>query len=370
MKNRWLSPTLRRGATALLFVIGAAVTQDLAVVANAQSPAPEGAQSRFLMQEQAQIDLFQKVSPSVVQVVGLKARSPGVLEHGTSAVSQGTGFIWDQAGHVVTNSHVVADTRSISVRLPSGDIAKATVVGMSPIYDLAVLSLGGDVVDLPPPIAIGTSANLKIGQFAFAIGNPFGLDQSLTTGIVSALKRRLPTSQGREIADIIQTDAAINPGNSGGPLLDSSGRLIGMTTAIFSPSGANAGIGFAIPVDVVSRIVPKLIADGRVATPGIGIMPADEEIAERLGVDGVIIAQIEKGSGAEKAGLKAADPRTKSVGDVIVGANGQPVRRVADLTAQLDKLGVGQSIDLSILRQGDTSIVQADISDIRNEKFD
>src|SRR5262249_36479782 len=175
--------------------------------------------------------------------------------------------------------------------------------GVAPNYDLAVIRLQG-ATNLPPPIAVGSSTDLKVGQAAFAIGNPFGLDQSLTTGIISALKRRLPTQGGREISNVIQTDAAINPGNSGGPLLDSAGRLIGGNTAIFSPSGSNAGIGFAIPVDIVNRVVPDLIRTGRVPTPGIGIVAADESVATRLRAQGVIIVRTVPGSPAERAGLR------------------------------------------------------------------
>jgi 2-alkenal reductase len=174
------------------------------------------------------------------------------------------------------------------VRLASGEIGKADVVGTAPDYDLAVIHFSGDG-ELPSPIAVGTSSNLEVGQAAFAIGNPFGLDQSLTNGIINALKRRLPTSGAREIANVIQTDAAINPGNSGGPLLDSAGRLIGVNTAIYSPSGSNAGIGFAIPVDVVNKVVPELIRNGRVPTPGIGILAGNEALAARLGIQGVVV---------------------------------------------------------------------------------
>ena len=163
---------------------------------------------------------------------------------------------------------------------------------------------------------------MRVGQAAFAIGNPFGLDQSLSSGIISALKRRLPTVAGREIANVIQTDAAINPGNSGGPLLDSAGRVIGVTTAIISPSGTNAGIGFAIPVDVVNRIVPELIRNGRVPTPGIGIIAADEAAATRLGVEGVVIVQTSPGSPAARAGLRGVNLQGDMLGDVIVEAWG------------------------------------------------
>jgi 2-alkenal reductase len=217
---------------------------------------------------------------------------------------------------------------------------------------------------LPPPVLIGSSADLQVGQAALAIGNPFGLDQSLTTGVVSALKRQLPTANGREIPDVIQTDAAVNPGNSGGPLLDSAGRLIGVTTAIYSPSGANAGVGFAIPVDIVNRVVPELIRNGRVPTPGIGIVAAEEAIATRLGVDGVIVVRTAPGSPAERAGLRGVDPRTGTVGDVIVGVDGETVRRLADLTNALEAVGVGGEIALEVIRNGRRETIRTEVADV------
>src|SRR3954471_7330617 len=234
--------------------------------------------------EQANVGVFERVSPSVVHVFAQARASRQSLMEGEEGGQQqtGTGFVWDAAGHVVTNNHVVQNASPIAIRLSSGEVVGAEVVGTAPNYDIAVLRLGR-VRQPPPPIAIGTSSDLKVGQFAYAIGNPFGLDQTLTTGVISALQRRLPTGEGRELADVIQTDAAINPGNSGGPLLDSAGRVIGVNTAIFSPSGASAGIGFAIPVDVVNRVVPELIRNGRMPNPGIGIIAGAEAAAGRLG---------------------------------------------------------------------------------------
>jgi 2-alkenal reductase len=213
---------------------------------------------------------------------------------------------------------------------------------------------------------LGSSADLKVGQAAFAIGNPFGLDQSLTSGIISALKRRLPTSAGREIANVIQTDAAINPGNSGGPLLDSSGRVIGVTTAIISPSGSNAGIGFAIPIDVVNRVVPQLIRDGRVPTPGIGIAAASEAVATRLGVEGVVVVQTAPGSPAERAGLQGVNFSTGSLGDVIVEVDGKPVRRLSDLTDEIEQVGVGKPVELTVKRGSQRRTLSVSVVDIAN----
>ena len=278
-------------------------------------------------------------------------------------VQTGTGFIWDEAGHVVTNNHVVPGTNALVVRLSSGEAIEADVVGTAPDYDLAVVRLH-DPRQLPKPLAIGSSADFRSVNAAFAIGNPFGLDQSLTTGVISALKRRLPTSEGREIADVIQTDAAINPGNSGGPLLDSAGRLIGVTTAILSPSGTNAGIGFAIPVDVVNRIVPELIRSGHVPTPGIGIVAASDAADTQLGTQGVIVVRTMPNSPAARAGLRGIDHATEALGDIIVGANGTAVHRLADLTDQIEKIGVGHPIALSVRRGNDTVSVSVGITDI------
>jgi 2-alkenal reductase len=313
--------------------------------------------------ERTTIEIFERVAPSVVQVVARPAATGQALVEDESRVSSGSGFVWDAAGHVVTNDHVVKGASVVAVRLASGEVAQAEVTGLAPNYDLAVIRIR-NARRLPAPVTVGTSADLKVGQSAFAIGNPFGLDQSLTSGIISALKRRLPTSGGREIANVIQTDAAINPGNSGGPLLDSAGRLIGVTTAIISPSGSSVGIGFAIPVDVVNRIVPELIRSGRVPTPGIGIVAASEAIATRLGVEGVVIVRTAPGSPAERAGLRGVDVDRSALGDVIVEANGKPVRRLVDLTAEIEQTGVGNTVRLTIRANGQTRTVEMEVVDI------
>ncbi len=253
------------------------------------------------------------------------------------------------------------------MRLSSGEVVPATLVGMAPSYDLAVLRLGR-TTRLPPPLALGTSADLKVGQSTFAIGNPFGLDHTLTTGVVSAVRRRMPTSEGRELSGVIQTDAAINPGNSGGPLLDSAGRLIGVNTAIVSPSGASAGIGFAIPVDVVNRVVPELIRAGRVRNPGIGIIAGQEATAARLGIDGVVVLRVLRGSPAAQAGLRGVDPQSGTIGDVIVSAGGQEVHRLADLTGAIAQAGLGASVELSVLRDGQVRRVRVGTTDVAENR--
>jgi S1-C subfamily serine protease len=329
---------------------------------SATSPRPVAARGNLSDSERSTIELFERVSPSVVQVVG-KGGGNELTEGDETKVQSGTGSIWDKAGNIITNNHVVEGTSALAVRLSTGEAVRADIVGTAPNYDLAVIRISG-ASTLPPPIAVGTSSDLKVGQFAFAIGNPFGLDQSLTTGIISALKRRLPTSGGREIANVIQTDAAINPGNSGGPLLDSSGRLIGVNTAIFSPSGSNAGIGFAIPVDIVNRVVPDLIRNGRVPTPGIGIIAGSETVATRLGVEGIVIVRTVPGSPAERAGLRGVDMARNQIGDVIVGVDGKPVHRLTDLTDELEQVGVGKKVQLTLNRNGSKASVDVDVADV------
>jgi len=330
----------------------------------ATSARPVEARGQLADIERSTIEIFERVSPSVVQVVGRGASSQFMQSEGDETqVQSGTGFIWDEAGNIVTNNHVVANTSALAVRLSSGEATRAEVVGTAPNYDLAVIRISRPG-PLPKPIPVGSSADLKVGQFAYAIGNPFGLDQSLTTGIISALKRRLPTSGGREIGNVIQTDAAINPGNSGGPLLDSAGRLIGVNTAIYSPSGSNAGIGFAIPVDVVNRVVPELIRNHRVPTPGIGIIAANETVATRLGVEGVVIVRTVPGSPAERAGLRGVDVANDKIGDVIIAADGKPVRRLTDLTDELEQVGVGKTVKLTLNRDGGKIDVSVDVTDV------
>lgn len=308
--------------------------------------------------EKATIELFENARDSVVfitireQVRDFWTRNVFTVPRGT-----GSGFIWDSAGHVITNFHVIENASEASVKLADGRSYKALLVGASPAHDIAVLRIGV-AFKPPPPVLLGTSADLKVGQKVFAIGNPFGLDWTLTTGIVSALDRSLGGETGVTIEHLIQTDAAINPGNSGGPLLDSAGRLIGINTAIYSPSGTSAGIGFAVPVDTVNRVVPQLIAKGRYIRPALGI-EADDNLNARLrqmfAVDGVVILRVAPGSAAEVAGLKGAilSPEGAIVpGDIITAVNGKPVDSLAKLLALLDDHRVGETVKLEVLRKG------------------
>jgi len=317
--------------------------------------------------ERSTIALFEQVSPSVVQVVGRQGGT-GVFEEEGGGVQSGTGFAWDGAGNIVTNNHVVNGTTDVAVRLGTGEAVAADIVGTAPNYDLAVIRLRSSQA-IPKPVAIGSSADLKVGQFAFAIGNPFGLDQSLTFGVISALHRRLPTSSGHQISNVIQTDAAVNPGNSGGPLLDSSGRVVGVNTAIISPSGTNAGIGFAIPIDIVNRVVPQLIRDGHVPTPGIGIVAVSEQDATRLGVEGIPILRTLSNSPAARAGLRGVDLRAGTLGDVIVSVNDKPVRRLSDLTNELDEIGVGLDVKLGIVRNNRNETISVAVTDVGQSRL-
>ena len=322
--------------------------------AAAQPPGPE-LNSTLTDAERATVALFERVSPSVVGVTVIV----GADDPAKFRIDIGSGFVWDGAGNIVTNAHVVHDAGTITIWLASGDQFEAEVVGAAPNYDLAVLR-AKETRPLPSPVAVASSANLKVGQSAYAIGSPWGLDHSMTAGIISGLRRELPTARGREVTNIIQTDAAVYPGNSGGPLLNSSGRLIGVVTISYRLDAPNTALGFAIPSDTVSRVVPELIAKGRIPTAGIGIIPADD--ATRAGADGLMIAKVRPGSPAERAGLRGGDGPTK--GDVIVAANGIPIKTTFDLTNLLERIGIGKSIALTINRDGRPITMPVDIVDI------
>ena len=301
--------------------------------------------------EKATIDIFNMAAPSVAYIFTENAVR-GFF--GTREVRQGagSGFLWDHQGHVVTNFHVIQGAQRIQVRMDTGEALEATYVGGSQDYDLAVVRLRSMPADIDP-IPVGSSNNLQVGQAVFAIGNPFGLSRTLTTGVISALDRRLPTAAGREVVGVIQTDAAINPGNSGGPLIDSAGRLIGVNTAIISGSGNSAGIGFAVPADVVNQVVPQLISKGKVPRPGIGIVVLDEETAASLGVVGVVIDRVMPGSAADRAGLKGIDYRNRLLGDVIVAVDGVDVTDIAAFVQTMQQYAIGQTVRLKV-RFGDT----------------
>ncbi len=305
--------------------------------------------------EQNTIELFRSTSPSVVYITTIAVQR-NLFSMNAVEIPQGTGsgFVWDTEGRVVTNYHVVAAASRIEVTMSDHSTWRAVLIGAAPDKDLAVLQ-----VDAPPrllqPIPIGESLNLQVGQKVFAIGNPFGLDQTITSGIISALGREIKSITGRTIRSMIQTDAAINPGNSGGPLLDSAGRLIGVNTAIYSPSGAYAGIGFAVPVGEVNRVIPELIRNGKLIQPGIGASLADARLLKRLGIDnGLLIVEVSKGGPAYKAGLRPTRQYGKELvlGDIIVAIAGNSVTSYDDIRTELERYKVGQEVVVSIIRDG------------------
>jgi len=305
-------------------------------------------------EEQRTIQLFEQASPAVVFITSVSLQrdfwSPRVMEipRGT-----GSGFVWDDRGHVITNFHVIQGASKARVTLADQSTWDASLVGAAPEKDLAVLRIEAPRSALFP-IKRGHSGDLRVGQNVYAIGNPFGLDQTLTTGVISALGREIDSMTSIPIRDVIQTDAAINPGNSGGPLLNSSGQLIGVNTAIVSPSGTYAGIGFSIPVDAVEWVVPELIANGRLRRPVLGVELASSQVQRRLELEGPLVLNVQPGSGAERAGVRATrrDANGKLIlGDVIIAVGDTQVRSPGDLTLALERKSAGEKIRISVIRE-------------------
>ncbi len=346
-------------ALATLLACGAATAQSVSAAARATSAEPRAVTPRGPLspEEQRTIGVFERVSPSVVYITTVQ-HVRDFWSRNVMRVPQGTGsgFIWDDAGHVVTNYHVIQGAQEALITLADQRSYPATLVGASPEHDLAVLHI--DVpLDAPPAVAVGSSADLKVGQSVYAIGNPFGLDHTLTTGIISALNRTIDDESGGAINNLIQTDAAINPGNSGGPLIDSAGRMIGINTMIYSPSGAYAGIGFAVPIDTINRVVPRLIAYGRYVRPALGVT-ANDDVSRRLlaeGQRGIVILEVVPGSPAARAGLVPArmtGARRVQLGDVIVAFDGHKVETFGDLAGLLDEHVFGDKVTLTVERNG------------------
>ncbi len=331
--------------------------------ATSSEPLPEG----LGVEERRDIEVFRRASASVVFITSIALRrdfwSFDVLQ-----IPQGTGsgFVWDKRGNIVTNYHVIEAGDKFSVTLADQSEWDAEVVGAAPEKDVAVLRIKASAERLVP-LTPGRSHDLLVGQKVLALGNPFGLDHSMTSGIVSALGRELKSPNGRTIRDVIQTDAAINPGNSGGPLLDSSGRLIGVNAAIYSPSGASAGIGFAVPVDTVKRLVPQLIEKGRAVNPGIGVRYLSDAQADRLGLQGVAVLSVLADGPADRAGIEgiARTRRGYVIGDVITAVDGTPVRSTDDLDYAFEKSGVGAAVTLTVEREGRSRSVKVTLEDIR-----
>jgi S1-C subfamily serine protease len=304
------------------------------------------------------IQIFERTAPSVVYIVN-SALIRQLFSHNVYEVPQGagSGFVWNQEGYIVTNFHVVYNADSLTVVLANQTEHEARVVGVDPDHDLAVVQIQVPREKLFP-IPVGSSHDLKVGQKVLAIGNPFGLDHTLTTGVVSALHRSIESMTKRTIENVIQLDAAINPGNSGGPLLDSGGRLIGINTMIVSPSGASSGIGFAVPVDTINEMVPQLIQLGKVIRAGIGVSLLPDSVARRRVRQGVIIGQVVPGSPADRAGLRGTTQgRPAQLGDVISAVDGEPVDTVDDLYRLLGRHKVGEQARLEIIRAGQSRAV-------------
>ena len=335
---------------ALLAVPACSQSQSEAVPRAVASRGPLGAD------EQAVIELFKRASPSVVNITSLGVQRD-LFSMNVQQVPRGSGsgFVWDDKGHIVTNFHVIQNANGARVTLADQSSFDAKLVGAFPDRDLAVLRIEAPKEKLPP-IAVGSSRDLAVGQRVYAIGNPFGLDQTLTTGIISALNREIESFNNRTIRGVIQTDAAINPGNSGGPLLDSAGRLLGVNTQIASPSGASAGIGFAIPVDEVNRIVPRLIRDGRFVRPALGIAAGPPALHRALGLPrGVALLQVSPGGPAAKAGLLAFRRGNRGEvvgGDVITAIDGDNVVDLDNLLSRLENRQPGDSVTLTLWRGG------------------
>jgi S1-C subfamily serine protease len=355
----------RRHVLVILLAVGVA---SLAAPADARSPPPGREvtpRGPLAADELATVELFRRLSPSVVHITTVAAQrdffSPNVMQvpRGT-----GTGFVWDRQGHIVTNFHVIQGGTGARVTLADQSTYEARLVGSYADRDLAVLRITAPAEKLPP-IAIGTSRDLLVGQRVIAIGNPFGLDQTMTTGIVSALNREIDSFNNRTIRGVVQTDAAINPGNSGGPLLDSAGRLIGVNTQIASPSGASAGIGFAIPVDEVNRVVPRLIRDGRVVRPALGITAAPAEFGRAWQLpEGVAIVQMAANGPAARAGLRPFQRARDGgivLGDIVTAVDGKAVKDLDDVLTLIEEKNPGDTVTLSVTRSNEQRQVRVQL---------
>ena len=313
------------------------------------TPAP----TELSSDERATIAVFERATKSVAFIANT-AMQQDIWSLNVMEVPQGSGsgFIWSKQGHIVTNFHVIYGADAIKVTLADRSEHQAKLVGADPDHDLAVLQIHAPDLQLEP-LAVGSSTDLRVGQKVLAIGNPFGLDHTLTTGVVSALGRTIKSMSNRTIEGVIQTDAAINPGNSGGPLLDGAGRLIGVNTQIVSPSGAYAGIGFAVPVDTVNRIVPELIKHGKLIRPGLGISLIPDAMAKRWGIKGLIIAKVTRGGAAERAGLQGVKETVMGrveLGDIIVSVDGKSVTTVDELMDAMELHKVGDRVAVEVVK--------------------
>jgi len=319
----------------------------------APAPSPLRAQATLTEDERNTIEVVKQLRNSVVFVTNIqRVRDFFFSSEEEVPRGSGSGFVWDDQGHIVTNYHVIEDGDIFNVTLPNQQERRARLVGKEPNKDIAVLRIEGDRSALFA-VRTGSSRDLQVGQKVIAIGNPFGFDHTVTSGIVSALGRSMPGAGGVTIRDMIQTDASINPGNSGGPLLDSSGALIGMNTMIISPSGASSGIGFAVPVDTIKKIVPEIIRFGKVIRPWIGVILLDDRFARRAGIEGVIIREVPENSEAYRAGLRGLGRDRQGqlfIRDIITAVDAAPVRSYDDLYTALDNRKIGDTVALTAVR--------------------
>ncbi len=332
-----------------------AMVAGLALLACADRSAAQTTK-RLTEDEQNTIDIVRKTKNSVVFVTNMQyVRDFFYQSDQPVARGSGSGFVWDDQGRIVTNFHVIEDGDKFMVSLPNQKQIEARLIGREPTKDIAVLQLLEPVAGLLP-VQIGSSKDLQVGQKVIAIGNPFGFDHTVTTGIVSALGRNMPGAGGVTIRDMIQTDASINPGNSGGPLLDSSGELVGMNTMIISPSGTSSGVGFAVPVDLIKKIVPQIIQFGKVTRPGIGgITFVPDEYARRSDVTGAVVLDVPRASAAYGLGLRGLYRDTFGrllIRDVITSIDGTKVKSYDDLFTALDNYKIGDTVTLTVERDG------------------
>lgn len=348
-------------STVLMLSLGAALGVLAATALSTRAQSNQAALSELDARDQVIIDLYQQANPSVVHIISRK-QVRNLFYGVTSSEGTGSGFVYDDQGHIITNLHVVDGADSVDVLLAGGQTFTATVVGTDPYYDLAVLQIDAPQANLQA-LPLGDSDALRVGQTVIAIGNPFGLDRTLTTGTVSALGRRLETEKGALIGQAIQTDAAINPGNSGGPLLNTHGEVVGINTAINSPSGGSVGIGFAVPSSVVKQVVPSLITEGHYDHPSLGvdvlelgteITPPNKDITQ-----GLLVAKLQAGSGAQDAGLQPVQVTVQrgryifNGGDVITAIDGKTMTSRSDLELWIDSnYRPGDTVTLDIIRDG------------------
>ncbi len=370
--NVWL-------VAALLLVVAALMLRNAGLFPSAlhnplAEPRTVAARGNLAEDEKSTIEIFQAASPSVVHIT---TTSQAMMRQGARLKAleipegTGTGFVWDNKGHIVTNYHVIRNAHAAKVTFSDNSLWKARLVGYAPDKDLAVLKIDAGPQQLKP-LPIGTSDDLQVGQKVFAIGNPFGLDRTLTTGVISGLGREIESASGRPIEGVIQTDAAINPGNSGGPLLDSAGRLIGVNTAIYSPSGTSAGIGFAVPVDIVNQYIPELIRTGRIERVGLGISVLDvtDDNKRQLGLKGgIVIGDVSPEGAADLAGVKGSyfEDGRFVLGDILTALDGRPINRTSDLFKALDNRKVGEEVQLSILRDEKPITLKATLQPLRRD---